>query len=547
MSSLLYLRAGRTDIQSPNMRAAIGIATAAPLFAASLFAQGGGGVQFRDYKAAGPTLNPRASCAQLVALTSYDFSVYSAVIVPPSAAVPEHCRVDLLVQPDINIEVNLPAVWNGRLYMFGNGGFAGESFEATGRAANRARGLRAGFVTAATDTGHSARREPGGTFAVSRQKFIDFGFRSLHVTAETAKRLIAAYYSQPLAKAYFDGCSTGGRQALMLAQRFPADFDGIIAGSPGLNYTGGQIARVYWKQGLATNPFPADKLKLLANRVYEVCDAKDGLKDGLIDNPLACDFRPARDLPHCEGSADRPDCFTSNQIAALDRLYADVPRQGKRYFPGWPVGSEVTGPNGQSGWLGQHINTTAGQSAWNGYASGFVRFILGPGTPLASLSDADALEKFDMEKDYENLAFAQQVLDATDPDLTAFRQRGGKLLMYFGWADPQLNPRMGLEYYEAVTAKMGPSTQDFARLFMVPGMFHCGGGIGTSTFDSATPLAQWVEQGKAPESIAAARVINGQTVRTRPLCPWPEVARYKGSGSIDDAANFTCRRSTPAP
>lgn len=525
------------------MRAPIFLASAALIFTGTAFPQGGGGVQFRDYKGSAPAYKPRGACARLVSLTGYEFSVYSAAIIPSSGAAPEHCRVDLLVQPDMNIEVNLPALWNGRLYMFGNGGYAGESFETAGRAANRARGLKAGFVTAATDTGHSAQREPGGSFAVNRQKFIDFGFRSLHVTAETAKRVIAAYYSDPLAKSYFDGCSTGGRQALMLAQRFPTDFDGIIAGAPGLNYTGGQLARVYWKRGLIENPFPAAKLNLLSNRIYEQCDAKDGLKDGLIDNPLRCDFKPARDLPRCEGGADRADCFTPSQVAALERLYGDVPRQGKRYFPGWPVGSEVIGPNGESGWVGQHIDTSTGQSAWNGYASGFIRFILGPGTPLASLNDADAIPKFDLDKDYDHLAFAQEVLDAANPDLTAFRDRGGKLLMYFGWADPQLNPRMGLEYYEDVVAKMGPSTPDFARMFMVPGMFHCGGGIGTSTFDTATPLVQWVEDGKAPASIPAARIVKGQTTRTRPLCPWPETARYKGSASIDDAANFTCGRS----
>jgi len=517
------------------------LVTALVILSTPLFPQGGGGVQFRDYKPPAPASQSHTSCPGLVALTGYEFSVYSAAIVRASDAAPEHCRVDLLVQPDINIEVNLPTEWNGRLYMFGNGGFAGESFETTGRAANRARGLKAGFATAATDTGHSAQREPGGTFAVNRQKFIDFGFRSLHVTAETAKRVIAAYYSTAPAKSYFDGCSTGGRQALILAQRFPADFDGIIAGAPGLNYTGGQLARIYWKQGLAANPFPAAKLNLLAARVYEHCDAKDGLKDGLIDNPLRCDFRPSRDLPRCDAE-DRPDCFTSNQIAALDRLYSDVTRQGKRYFPGWPVGSEVAGPNGQSGWINQHIDTAAGQSAWNGYAIGFIRFILGPGTPLAALADADAMQKFDLDKDYDHLAFAHQVLDATDPDLTAFRRRGGKLLMYFGWADPQLNPRMGLEYYQDVVAKMGPSTPEFARLFMVPGMFHCGGGIGTSTFDSATPLVNWVEKGEPPAAIPAARIVNNKTVRTRPLCPWPEFARYKGSGSVDDASNFTCAR-----
>jgi len=524
------------------MRIPFRLAASCLFLAAPIFPQGGGGVQFRDFKATASTFKPRTNCEALSSLTGYDISVYSAALIPASAAAPEHCRVDLLVQPDINIQVNLPTNWGGRLYMFGNGGFAGESFEAAGRVASRSRGLTAGFVTAATDTGHSAQREPGGAFTLNRQKFIDFGFRSLHLTAETAKRLIAAYYSQPLNKAYFDGCSTGGRQALMLAQRFPADFDGIIAGSPGLAYTAGQLARVYWKQGLAANPFPAAKLNLLATRVYDKCDAADGLKDGLIDNPLACGFKPSRDLPRCEASAGSSTCFTAQEIASLERLYGDVPRQGKRYFPGWPVGAEVAGPNGQSGWVGQHLDTPAGQSAWNGYASDFIRFILGPGTPLAGLSASEAIQKFDLDQEPANLAFAQQVLDATNPDLTAFRQRGGKLLMYFGWADPQLNPRMGLEYYEDVAAKMGPNTSEFARLFMVPGMFHCGGGIGTSTFDTATPLVQWVEQNKAPVSIPAARMVNGQPVRTRPLCAWPEVARYKGSGSIDEAANFTCRR-----
>jgi feruloyl esterase len=293
---------------------------------------------------------------------------------------------------------------------------------------------------------------------------------------------------------------------------------------------------------LASNPFPAAKLNLLATHVYAQCDAKDGLKDGLIDNPLRCDFHPARDLPPCEGGSDGPGCFTSNQIAAVERLYADVPRQGKRYFPGWPVGSEAAGSNGHSGWIGQHIDSPGGQSAWNGYASGFIRFMLGPGTPLANLTDPDAIRTLDIEKDYDQFAFAHQVLDATDPDLTAFRQHGGKLLMYFGWADPQLNPRVALEYYEKVIEKMGPSTSGFARLFMVPGMFHCDGGIGTSTFDTAAPLVRWVEGGKAPASIPAARIVNGQTVRTRPLCPWPEVARYNGSGSIEEAGNFTCHR-----
>src|SRR5580658_5508066 len=309
--------------------------------AVSLWGQGGGGVQFRDWTAPAPAAKPAMACGELRSLTSFDIYVIGATVIPASATAPEHCRVSLMVPPEINIEVNLPTAWNGRLYMFGNGGWAGESFEAPGRVANRSRGLTAGFVTAATDTGHSAASEPGASFAVNRQKLLDFGFRSLHVTAEAAKMMARTYYGTGPSKSYYDGCSQGGRQGLILAQRFPNDFDGIIAGSPMLNNVGTQMARAYWMQGLATNPFPAAKLELLATRVYEQCDAKDGLKDGLIDDPRRCDFKPARDLPRCEGpkegTKDAATCFTGAEISALERIYGDVVSQGKRVFPGWPV------------------------------------------------------------------------------------------------------------------------------------------------------------------------------------------------------------------
>jgi feruloyl esterase len=425
--------------------------------------------------------------------------------------------------------------------MFGNGGWAGESFETPGRAENRSRGLRAGFVTAATDTGHSAASEPGASFALSRQKLLDFGFRSLHVTAEAAKLLARTYYGAGPTKSYYDGCSQGGRQGLILAQRFPNDFDGIIAGAPVLNYTGTQVARAYWMQGLAANPFPAEKLALLANRVYDQCDAKDGLKDGLIDDPRRCDFKPARDLPRCAEGTDQTDCFTASQIAVLDRIYGDVMSDGKRYFPGWPVGAEIAGPNGQSGWIGQEINGPNGPGAWTSYGQGFLRF-MAPGAKAGSAeSDPNSIfSQFDIDRDPPRMQELRQIFDATDTDLSAFQRRGGKLVMYFGWADPQLNPRMGVEYYEQVMDKMGTSTADFFRLFMVPGMFHCGGGVGTSVFDVATPLVNWVESSTPPDRIEASRVVTGKVVRTRPLCDYPLVARYRGSGSVDEAANFSC-------
>jgi len=499
--------------------------------ATALWGQGAGNVQFRDWTPPALTGKPAIACGELRGLTSFDLSVITATVIPASAAAPEHCRVSLMVPPEVNIEVNLPSAWNGRLYVFGNGGWAGESFDSAGRVQNRSRGLKAGFVTAATDTGHSAATEPGGSFALNRQKLLDFAFRSIHVTAEAAKLMVGAYYGAGPSKSYYDGCSQGGREGLILAQRFPNDFDGIIAGSPLVNFVGTMTARAYWMQGLAANPFPADKLGLLATRVYDQCDAKDGLKDGLIDDPRRCDFQPARDLPHCAEGADGADCFTTNQIAALARIYGDVTSQGKRYFPGWPVGAE-------SGWLGQEINGPNGPGAWTSYGEGFLRFVAPAPKPVGDPNQV--FQSFSIDRDPPRMQELRQILDATDTDLSAFRKRGGKLLMYYGWADPQLNPMMGVEYYEQVAAQMGPSTGDFFRLFMAPGMFHCGGGVGPNVFDVATPLVHWVEANTPPDRIEASRTVAGKVVRTRPLCAYPLVARYKGSGSIDDAANFAC-------
>ena len=295
------------------------------------------------------------------------------------------------------------------------------------------------------------------------------------------------------------------------------------------------LSRAYWMRSLAQNPIPAAKLPLLAERVYAKCDPADGAKDGLVSDPLHCGFSPAKDLPRCTAGSAANTCFTASEIEAITRLYADVPRQGQRFFPGWPAGAEVVGPNGQSAWLGQMVRTADGRSVWASYARDFLGYLAFPRT------DADqAMANFDLDKELPRLDYLHSVIDASDPDLSAFQRRGGKLLMYFGWADPQLNARVAVEYYEQVRAKLGESTGDFARLFMVPGMFHCGGGIGTSTFDTATPLIRWVEAGQAPATIPASQITNGKAVRTRPLCPHPQIARYQGSGSLDDATNFRC-------
>lgn len=494
------------------------------------------GSQFRDWK---PTaladerkVSPRAACAAMVSLTGYEFSVTTATSVPASADAPEFCKVSGQILPEVRFEVNLPAAWNGRLYMFGNGGYAGESLEAQGRAANVRRAVARGFAVAQTNTGHDASLEPLGTFAVSPQKFLDYAYRAVHVTAMTAKRVVQAYYDQPATHSYFDGCSTGGRQGLISAQRFPEDFDGIVVGAPVLDFTGTMMSYVTSQRALAAASLTAPQVKVLSDAITKQCDAVDGVADGVIDDPRRCTFDPSTDLPRCHGDA-ADACFTPAQVDALATIYAKVNR-GKDAdpFPGWPVGTE-------GGWIPWFIATP--NASMNGrpiqvnFGETFFRYMaFGRANPSYDWLSFNA----DAEMDKVRATLA--ALDATDPDLTRFKSRGGRIVSYFGWADPALNPMMGVGYYERVRERFGLSTAEFYRLFMVPGMYHCSGGVGASTFDALTPLVEWVERGHAPAVIAASRVIDGKVVRTRPLCPYPQVARYNGTGSIDEAANFTC-------
>jgi feruloyl esterase len=487
-----------------------------------------------EFAAGQATLAPKIPCGELRSLTAVYISIATAVQSAATSEVPENCRVTGQILPEVRFEVSLPSAWNGHFYMFGNGGYAGEPLDAPGRIAQRNRALRLGYAVAQTNTGHDAASEPLGTFAMNRQKLLDYAFRAVHVTAEFGKRIASTYYGQPVRRSYFVGCSTGGRQALILAQRFPNDFDGIIVGAPVLDFTGTMINYAWMGKGLAAGPIPTGKLKLLAERIYAECDGRDGLVDGLIDDPRRCGFQPARDLPRCAGDSESPDCFTAAQVRALERIYGGPIVNGRKLFPGFPVGAEVAGPNGRPGWENWIVRDSDRTIGIN-FAETFFRYMAFP-----QVDASYDWTKLDFEIDPPRMEWIRAVLDATDPDLTAFAARGGRILMYYGWADPALNAMMGVEYYEKVLVKMGSFTSEFFRLFMVPGMFHCGGGVGCGTVDWFASLVEWVENKKAPESIVGARMVDGKTVRTRPLCPYPQVARYKGSGSIDDAANFTC-------
>jgi Tannase and feruloyl esterase len=490
--------------------------------------------QFENWKDQTAPKAPKTSCAELRSLTGYEFSVAVALLVPAQAGAPEFCRVEGQILPEIRFEMSLPTAWNSRLYMFGNGGYAGESLGAGGRVARRNLAVAKGFAVAQTNTGHDGGREPLASFAGNSQKLIDYAYRAVHVTALTAKRLARAYYDAPPARSFFDGCSTGGRQGLISAQRFPEDFDGIIVGAPVLDFVGTMVHYSKMQQALASSPLSEDKVKLLAEQVYKKCDAVDSATDGLITDPRACKFDPTAELPRC-AAASAGGCLSDGDVATLKAIYGDVVVNGKPVFPGFPIGAEafaITPAGSRSGWDPWIIRSGQPSVSYL-FSETFFKYMATPGTELD-------VKTFDADRDLAKLERISTLLNATNPDVSAFRKRGGKILMYFGWADAGLNPLMGLEYYERVQATMGPQTSEFFRLFMMPGVFHCAGGVGPDFVDTLTPLVDWVERGIAPDRIVASQRDGAKTKRTRPLCPHPMVAKYAGTGSLDDAASFTC-------
>ena len=480
---------------------------------------------------------PAIECADLGELTVPAYSILSATQLDATGKTPTRCRVIGVLPPEIIFELVLPDPWNGRILMSGNGGYAGTSPDGRGRRQRSDRVASMGFVSVYTNTGHDRIAEPLATFALNnRQKEIDYSFRAVRLTIQTAKELSSLYYGQPANYTYWQGCSTGGRQGLMAAQRFPKDFDGIVVGAPVLNFTDTQIWGAWNAHALRHAPITLSQVDVVAEAVYARCDGLDGLEDGLLDDPRNCDFSPARDLPRCEGDSSAP-CFGEAEVAALEKIYGGVVSRGELLFPGLPFGAEARPPTGRrrtSGWNGWIISE--GQpSRQEVFSETFLRHMaFEPDEP-----DFD-LHSFDFDRDPHRMDFIRSILDATNPNLTRFRDAGGKILMYFGWADTALNPIMGINYYEAAQTVTGPGTKDFFRLFMVPGMFHCGGGLGVSQADYLGAVMDWVESGEAPDRLVAARVVGGKTEMTRPLCPYPEIARHDGVGDRNAADSFSC-------
>jgi len=468
---------------------------------------------------------------------------------PPVRELPEFCRIAGTTKPsadsDIRFEVWLPVSgWNGKFEGVGNGGFAGSiSYSGLGAAIKR------GYATASTDTGHEA----GGTDAAwalgHPEKVIDFGYRAIHETAEKAKAVIAAYYGSGPKRSYFNSCSNGGRQALMEAQRYPADYDGIIAGAPANYWThlltgaGWDIVATLAEPGTY---IPSAKLKAIEAAALAACDGNDGVKDGVIEDPSRCHFDPGTLL--CQG-AESDECLTAPQITALKKIYAGPhDSKGKAVFPGYSPGGEAE-PGGWGAWI-----TGNGQEKALMYAFRTQFF-----KNMVYEDAAWDYHTFTVDKDMKAAdEKTARMLNATDPDLKRFKDRGGKLILYHGWSDAAIPAENAVEYYNSVVANLGAiEASSFVRLFMVPGMQHCGGGSGPNYFgqfgvatgdpdhDISSDLERWVEQGTAPERIVASKYKNpmgaeGEVLRTRPLCAYPSVARWKGIGSTDAAENFDC-------
>jgi len=449
---------------------------------------------------------------------------------PRAFTVPALCRVMAVAAPtpdsQINIEIWLPlaAQWNGRLLGTDNGGFSGSiGFAAMASAVNR------GYVTVGTDTGHVGDQMEFGRG--HPEKVIDWAYRSIHIAAQTAQLMARNHYGRFPRYSYFAGCSTGGQQALSEAQRFPEDYDGVVAGAPGNNRLRLIMGFLWsWMATHADDGSPLltqPKLALLARASTAACDAADGIRDGVIDQPRLCRFDPAVLL--CTGP-DGDNCLTTAQVAAVKKVYdgAKNARTGEPIFSGWARGTE-------QGW-GSYITNPR-----EPVRVGLFRYFV-------FQDPAWHWRTFDWDRDVAFVESQVPHLSAVSVDYRAFRARGGKVLLYTGLADPVVPPEDIIGYYEKVAAAAGGLTEArrFMRFFPAPGMGHCGGGAGPSSFDALGALERWVEQGIAPTRIIASHSTGGTVDRTRPLCAYPERARYTGRGSTDAETNFTCAAPAPA-
>ena len=474
--------------------------------------------------------NANEACADLASFMLQDVRIKTTEKV--DAGTP-HCKVAGVIEKEINFELLLPNDWNGRFMMGGGGAYVGSIQNQALAYGSGPGALERGYATVGTDTGHVSSMVDGSWALNNVERQENFGHRAVHLTAVTAKAIIERYYARAPEYSYFVGCSRGGGQAMMETQRYPEDFDGLVAGAPAYDWTGfrgGQIRtlQTMFPDGDAKAPVLTDaNLELLGTTIIAACDARDGVADGILTDPRDCPFEPD-DLPKCEGNA-RADCVTRKQLVAIKAIYDAPSINGRRIFAGFPYGGEHH-PRGWGAWM----VGADGLSPSFAFAIDFYRNFV--------VSDPHwDYTHYDFANWEQDVAKVSAMLDATSTDLSEFKERDGRIIFWTGWSDHLITALGTVDYYDKLAAA-DPDADEYSRLYTLPGMFHCGGGPAPDRADWLEAIRAWVEDGKAPERLVSLQLDESGTVsRTRPICPYPQVASYRGEGDPDDEASFACQ------
>jgi pimeloyl-ACP methyl ester carboxylesterase len=518
-----------------------------------------------DDVAQDPTHQPAQTCSALASAHIDNTVILSTKEVPKGGSIkqmgpipippqPAHCLVEGEINkhtgPDGNeygdkFELRLPDAWTGRFLFQGGGGLDGIINPAVGPARPGFKtALARGYAVVSTDGGHQGKNPGDATFGADPRARADYQYRSTDLVAPVAKEIIERYYGKGPHRSYMAGCSNGGREAMIAAQRYPALFDGIVAGDPAFDLTRAAVAEAWFSIKLAeiaptdanhmpvlSKAFSDSDLKLLAHAVLQACDELDGLKDGIIDNPDKCRFNPA--VLQCK-SAKGDDCLSEAQVRALQTTFAGPhDSRGNTLYSDFPYDAGLADPGWRAWILGNEQMPAINVLIYPQFVN---HVALAPGeAPIANAFS------FNFDKDPARINNSANLINADSTNLSSFRAHGGKLILYTGMSDPVFSANDLIVYYSRLAEGNGgmAGTQQFARLFRVPGMNHCAGGPALDDFDDLTAIEDWVEKGVAPDRlIATGREFPG---RSRPLCPYPQIAKYKGTGSTDDAANFACQ------
>jgi len=518
-------------------------------------AQGG------DSKPGAQPGNSSAACAALTAMRIDRTSISSAttasadVKIGPFGPQPAHCVVEGEIDKHTGadgveygdrFQLRMPEQWNGRFLFQGGGGLDGTLSPAVGGLSGPAAGtaLSRGYAVVSTDGGHQAKSPMDGSFGADPEARADYQYRSTDLVAGVAKKIVTQFYRRGPDHSYFMGCSNGGREGMVAAERFPADFDGVVAGDPAFNLTRAAIAEAWFTVKLAeiapkdpngvpvlSRAFSETDLNLLSGAVLKACDALDGLSDGLIDNPDACRFDPA--VLVCKGEKS-DSCLSNAQVDALRTMFGGPKNsKGDALYSDWPYDGGLGAPGWRQWILGSGQMPSINLLIYPVFVNNVA---LEPGE--AKLSNPFS---FNFDIDPVRMEKTERQISANSTNMAAFRKHGGKIIFYTGMSDPVFSANDLIRYYRRLMNDNGGMKQgrEFARLFRVAGMNHCGGGPALDKFDALTAIQDWVEKGTAPDQmIATGASFPG---RSRPLCAYPETPHYKGGGNTDDAANFVCR------